>query len=107
MELNFDVLTEAAKKRREEENQAFVNRLNELTEKERKRQAEATGLFAEALAKESEQKRLEMERKVEKEAAAAAEKIRAEYEKESPAEWNESKLSKVWKQFAKDINNKG
>ncbi len=52
-----------------------------------------------AVANDGEKKRMQMEKQIEQEAAAAAteaaEKVRMKYRKERPSEWNDSKQDKA------------
>lgn len=103
MELDFTAMQESEKKHAEESKQAIFDGLQAMTKKEQERQAEINRLFAKAHEQESKRKQQEMERKIEEETAAAVEAIRAKYEKEAPAEWNESKTTKAYRKLAKSL----
>lgn len=103
MELDFKAMQEAADRKAEESKQAFNDYMAGMIEKNEALQAEINRLLAKAHEQESERKRQEMERKIEEETAAAAEAIRAKYEKEAPADWNESKETKALRELAKNL----
>ena len=103
MELDFKAMQEAADRHAAESEQAFKDGLRAMRERQEARGNELTRIMAKAGEQESERKRQEMERKIEEETAAATEAIRAKYAKEAPAEWNESKTEKAYRQLAKSL----
>lgn len=103
MDIDYKAAKAAEAKRAEESMKAFNDAISAQAEKERERQAQIIQLGAQEFHEESERQRRKMEREIKAETEAAAEKIRAKYEAESPAEWNESKEAKALRALAKGL----
>ena len=96
----LEAKAEEARAKREEERKAHFAKIRE---EEEKKNAEWSALFKKAGAKISEDRKAEMERKIQEETEAAAEAIRRKYEAEFPAEWNESPKTKALKKLVKEL----
>lgn len=101
--IDYEAMKEAAKQHAEEEKQEFKGFLRDMNEKRAKKAEALNDLLSKTADMLDEKRRLEMERKQKEETAAAAEAIRAKYEKENPAEWNESPKRKAMKGLLKDL----
>lgn len=101
--IDYEAMKEAAKQHAEEEKQEFKGFLQDMNEKRAKKAEALNDLLSKTADMLDEKRRLEMERKQKEETAAAVEEIRAKYEKENPAEWNESParaaLRKMWREM--------
>lgn len=85
----------------EEERQAYKEYLGELRAGT---QTHDTGKLLKKLARiQSEERRDKMEAEIEAGQAAATETIRARYEEEGPASWNESKKSRAYKRLLRSL----
>ncbi len=104
MQIDFNAIKAAADNHAAESKQAFNDSLQAMREKREAKNDEIYQLLSKTAEKESESNRQEMEQKIQEEIAAASEAIRAKYEKETPAEWNEGKYAKALKQFVKNLN---
>lgn len=104
MELDFNAMQENVARHNAEKAQAFNNRFHEIKEKQKLHDEEINRLLTASANRERETKRQEMECRIQEETSVAAEAIRAKYEKESPADWNEGKYAKALRQFVKNLN---
>jgi hypothetical protein len=86
-----------------ESTQELRKYLKELREQKAKTETTAARLFKKLGRVISEERRERMENEIESEAQEAAEAIRAKYEKEAPAAWNEGKTNKAYKRLLNEL----
>lgn len=102
--IDLQAMRENAAKEREKTSAEFSENIRKIGEVKQKKSDELQAAMLRALQTEKEQKRVEMEHKIEKEKNETAEKIRAEYEKETPAYWNESPIKESYRNLARSLN---
>ena len=103
MEFDFMTMQEAEDRHAAEQGQALKDYMKAKREKKEARQAEINRLCAKVVEQENENRRQEMERKIKEETATVTEAIRAKYEREASAEWNESDEEKARRKWVRSI----
>ena len=102
--IDLQAMRENAAKEREKTSAEFSENIRKIGESNQKKRDELQAAMLKALQAEKEQKHVEMNQEIEKEKNKTAEKIRAKYEKEAPAYWNESPIKESYRNLARSLS---
>ena len=99
----WDVLNPPKSEDAADQMRAFINDLNDIASNAAERQNAFLIDLDSAFKADGEDQLQKMEAEIEEASVKAGEEIRARYEKERPAAWNENKVSKALRSFASEI----